>query len=81
MIGMIKFINKDNILCTVDKSIIEYDKEFYIDIFGYICKECKIPFFSKKAVLNLRQKILEKRFKNIMLNKNYYFHNFYLLKL
>lgn len=81
MIKMITFIDEENILCSIDKTIIEYDKEFYIDLFGYICKHYKIPFFKKKAIINLRNKILEKRNRNITLNKKYSFHNFNLIKL
>ena len=78
---LVKFINKDNIVCKVDESIIEYDIEFYIDLFAFICKHEKINYFRKRSVINLRNKLLEKRFKNITLSLKYSFSNFYLIKI
>ena len=76
---MVKFINMDNIICEIDKSIINYPLEFYIDLFGFICNKNNIKYFSKKSVLNLRNKILEKRYQNIKLNDKISFNNFNLI--
>ena len=81
MTKLVKFINKDNIVCKVDNSIIEYDIEFFIDLFAFICKHEKIKYFRKRAIDNLRNKLLEKRFKNITLNLNYSFSDFNLIKI
>ena len=78
---LVTFINKDNIICKVDESLIEYDIEFYIDLFAFICKHEKISYFKKRSIINLRNKILEKRYKNITLNLKFSFHNFNLVKI
>ena len=77
----IKFINDPIIICHFDKDILNYNYEIYIEIFSYICKEKKIPFFSKKSILNLYNKISEKRYYNVVLSKNYSFNNFVLIKI
>lgn len=79
--NFVEFINKDDIVCKVNDSIIEYDLEFYIDLFAFICKHEKIKYFSKRSIMNLRNKLLEKRFKNITLSLKYSINNFYLIKI
>lgn len=79
--NIVRFINKDNIICNIDKTIIDYDIEFYIDLFGFICKKQKMKYFSKKSIINLREKILEKRYSNITLTSNFSFHNFQIIKI
>ena len=62
--NLVEFINEDNIICKVDNSIIEYDIEFFIDLFAFICKHEKIKkYFRKRAISNLRNKLLEKDIK------------------
>ena len=79
--NLVEFINEDNIICKVDNSIINYDIEFFIDLFAFICKHEKIKYFRKRAISNLRNKLLEKRYKNITLNLKYNFHEFCLIKI
>ena len=79
--NLVEFINEDNIICKVDDSIIDYDIEFFIDLFAFICKHEKIKYFRKRAISNLRNKLVGKSYKNITLNLKYNFNDFYLIKI
>lgn len=77
---LVTFINENSIICRVDKSLMEYDTDFYIDLFAFICKHEKIRYFKKRAIINLRNKLLENRYKNITLSLDYTFSDFILYK-
>jgi tRNA(Ile)-lysidine synthetase-like protein len=68
-----------NILCEFNPVIVEYDSTYFRNMMSYICKYKNIQYFSTKSILNFHARI--KQGTKIILNKDYYYENYKIIKV